>query len=119
MNITPQVEAAIKKSGIQEGLVLVNAMHITASVYVNDDESGLLKDYDDFLEKLVPQRARYRHNETGEVNGEAHIKRQIMGREVTVAITGGQLDFGPWEQVFYGEFDGLRRKRILIKVIGE
>ena len=119
MNINPQVEAAITRSGIQEGLVLVNAMHITASVYVNDDESGLLKDYDDFLEKLVPQRARYRHNETGEDNGDAHIKRQIMGREVTVAITGGQLDFGPWEQVFYGEFDGLRRKRILIKVIGE
>ena len=119
INITPQVEAAVKKSGVQEGLVLVNAMHITASVYVNDDESGLLKDYDDFLEKLVPQRARYRHNETGEDNGDAHIKRQIMGREVTVAITNGQLDFGPWEQIFYGEFDGRRRKRILIKVIGE
>jgi len=119
MNITSQVEAAIKKSGVQEGLVLVNAMHITASVYVNDDESGLLKDYDEFLEKLIPHEARYHHNETGEDNGDAHIKRQIMGREVTVAITNGQLDFGPWEQIFYGEFDGRRRKRILIKVIGE
>ena len=119
INITNQVEAAIKKSGVQEGLVLVNAMHITASVYVNDDESGLLKDYDEFLEKLVPHEARYRHNETGEDNGDAHIKRQIMGREVTVAITNGQLDFGPWEQIFYGEFDGRRRKRILIKVIGK
>ena len=119
VNITSQVEAAIKKSGVQEGLVLVNAMHITASVYINDDEPGLLKDYDEFLEKLAPHEARYRHNETGEDNGDAHIKRQIMGREVTVAITNGQLDFGPWEQIFYGEFDGRRRKRILIKVIGE
>jgi len=119
MNITPQVEAAIKKSEIQEGLVLVNAMHITASVYINDDESGLLQDYEEFLEKLAPHDARYRHNDTGEDNGDAHIKRQIMGREVTVAITKGQLDFGPWEQIFYGEFDGRRRKRILIKVIGE
>ena len=119
INITPQVEAAVKKSGVKEGLVLVNAMHITASVYVNDDESGLLKDYDEFLEKLVPHEAQYCHNETGEDNGDAHIKRQIMGREVTVAITNGQLDFGPWEQIFYGEFDGRRRKRILIKVIGE
>ena len=119
INITPQVEAAVKKSGVKEGLVLVNAMHITASVYINDDESGLLKDYDEFLERLVPHKARYRHNETGEDNGDAHIKRQIMGREVTVAITNGQLDFGPWEQIFYGEFDGRRRKRILIKVIGE
>lgn len=119
MNITPQVETAVKKSGITEGLVLVNAMHITASVYINDDESGLLKDYDEFLEKLAPHEATYRHNETGEDNGDAHIKRQIMGREVTVAITNGQLDFGPWEQIFYGEFDGRRRKRILIKVIGE
>ena len=119
MNITPQVEAAIRKSGVKEGLVLVNAMHITASVYINDDESGLLKDYDEFLEKLAPQDARYRHNDTGEDNGDAHIKRQIMGREVTVAITNGQLDFGPWEQIFYGEFDGRRRKRVLIKVIGE
>ncbi len=119
INITPQVEASVKKSGVKEGLVLVNAMHITASVYVNDDESGLLKDYDEFLEKLVPHEAQYCHNETGEDNGDAHIKRQIMGREVTVAITNGQLDFGPWEQIFYGEFDGRRRKRILIKVIGE
>ncbi len=119
INITPQVEAAVKKSGVREGLVLVNAMHITASVYINDDEPGLLKDYDDFLEKLAPQGARYRHNQTGEDNGDAHIKRQIMGREVVVAITDGRLDFGPWEQIFYGEFDGRRRKRVLIKVIGE
>ncbi|MEW6248528.1 MAG: secondary thiamine-phosphate synthase enzyme YjbQ [Nitrospirota bacterium] len=119
INITPQVEAAVKKSGVREGLVLVNAMHITASVYINDDEPGLLKDYDDFLEKLAPQGARYRHNETGEDNGDAHIKRQVMGREVVVAITDGRLDFGPWEQIFYGEFDGRRRKRVLIKVIGE
>jgi len=119
MNITPQVEAAIRKSGVTEGLVLVNAMHITASVYINDDEAGLLKDYDEFLEKLAPHEAHYRHNNTGEDNGDAHIKRQIMGREVTVAITNGQLDFGPWEQIFYGEFDGRRRKRVLIKVIGE
>ncbi|HXF92663.1 MAG TPA: secondary thiamine-phosphate synthase enzyme YjbQ [Nitrospiraceae bacterium] len=119
INITPQVEAAVKKSGVREGLVLVNAMHITASVYINDDEPGLLKDYDDFLEKLAPQGDRYRHNQTGEDNGDAHIKRQIMGREVVVAITDGRLDFGPWEQIFYGEFDGRRRKRVLIKVIGE
>ncbi|RMH05783.1 MAG: YjbQ family protein [Nitrospirae bacterium] len=119
INITPQVEAAVRKSGIKEGLVLVNAMHITASVYINDDESGLIQDYDEFLEKLAPQAGRYRHNETGEDNGDAHIKRQIMGREVTVAITNGKLDFGPWEQIFYGEFDGQRRKRVLIKIIGE
>jgi len=119
VNITSQVEDAIKKSGVQEGLVLVNAMHITASVYINDDEPGLLKDYDEFLEKLVPHEARYHHNETGEDNGDAHIRRQIMGREVIVAVTSGQLDFGPWEQIFYGEFDGQRRKRILVKVIGE
>jgi secondary thiamine-phosphate synthase enzyme len=119
INITPQVETAVRKSGVQEGLVLVNAMHITASVYINDDESGLLKDYDEFLEKLAPHDADYRHNNTGEDNGDAHIKRQIMGRDVTVAITNGQLDFGPWEQIFYGEFDGRRRKRVLIKVIGE
>jgi secondary thiamine-phosphate synthase enzyme len=99
--------------------VLVNAMHITASVYINDDEQGLLQDYDEFLERMVPQRAVYRHNETGEDNGDAHIKRQLMGREVVVAITDGRLDFGPWEQIFYGEFDGRRRKRVLIKVIGE
>jgi len=118
INITQQVEAAVKKSGVQEGLVLVNAMHITASVYINDDESGLLKDFDRFLEQLAPQDARYRHNETGEDNGDAHLKRQVMGREVVVAITAGRLDFGPWEQIFYGEFDGLRRKRVLVKVIG-
>jgi len=118
LNITEQIEAAVKKSGVQEGLVLVNAMHITASVYINDDEPGLLKDYDRFLDTLVPQNATYRHNETGEDNGDAHIKRQLMGREVVVAITEGRLDFGPWEQIFYGEFDGQRRKRVLVKVIG-
>ena len=118
VNITSQVEAALRESGIQEGLLLVNAMHITASVYINDDEPGLLKDYDRFLDTLVPQGATYRHNETGEDNGDAHIKRQLMGREVVVAITEGRLDFGPWEQIFYGEFDGLRRKRVLVKVIG-
>jgi secondary thiamine-phosphate synthase enzyme len=119
LNITPQVEAAVHKSGIREGLVLVNAMHITASVYINDDEPGLLKDYDQFLERLAPQEAHYRHNLTGEDNGDAHIKRQLMGREVVVAITNGKLDFGPWEQIFYGEFDGRRKKRVLVKVIGE
>ena len=119
LNITSDVEQVLEKSGVQEGLVLVNAMHITSSVYINDDESGLLKDYDDFLEKLAPQSATYRHNATGEDNGDAHIKRQIMGREVVVAITKGQLDFGPWEQIFYGEFDGRRRKRVLVKVLGE
>ena len=119
INITPQVEAAVRKSGVREGLVLVNAMHITASVYINDDEPGLLKDYDEFLERLAPHEADYRHNLTGEDNGDAHLKRQVMGREVVVAITSGQLDFGPWEQVFYGEFDGRRKKRVLVKVIGE
>ncbi|HEX5646606.1 MAG TPA: secondary thiamine-phosphate synthase enzyme YjbQ [Nitrospira sp.] len=119
LNITPQVDTIVRKSGVREGLVLVNAMHITASVYINDDEPGLLRDYDDFLERLAPQEARYRHNETGEDNGDAHVKRQVMGREVVVAITGGKLDFGPWEQIFYGEFDGRRRKRVLVKVIGE
>lgn len=119
INITPRVEAAVKKSGIKEGFVLVNAMHITASVYINDDEPGLLSDYDEFLERLAPQAAAYRHNETGEDNGDAHIKRQLMGREVVVAITDGRLDVGPWEQIFYGEFDGRRRKRVLIKIIGE
>jgi secondary thiamine-phosphate synthase enzyme len=115
------VEEAVKKSGVREGLCLVNAMHITASVYINDDEQGLLQDYDDFLEKLAPHEpiTRYRHNNTGEDNGDAHIKRQIMGREVVVAITGGRLDFGPWEQIFYAEFDGRRKKRVLIKMIGE
>lgn len=119
LNITPQIETAVTKSGVREGLVLVNAMHITASVYINDDEQGLLRDYDEFLERLAPHEASYRHNETGEDNGDAHLKRQVMGREVVVAITGGKLDFGPWEQIFYGEFDGCRRKRVLVKVIGD
>jgi len=119
LNITPQVEAVLNASGVKEGLVLVNAMHITASVYINDDEPGLLRDYDDVLERLAPHDALYRHNETGEDNGDAHVKRQIMGREVVVAVTDGRLDFGPWEQIFYGEFDGRRRKRVLVKVIGE
>lgn len=119
VNITRDVEACLSESGVREGLVLVNAMHITASVYINDDEPGLLKDYDDFLERLAPHEARYRHNDTGEDNGDAHLKRQVMGREVLVAITEGRLDFGPWEQIFYGEFDGRRRKRVLVKIIGE
>ena len=121
INITSQVQTAVKKSGVREGLCLVNAMHITASVYINDDEQGLIQDYDDFLEGLVPHEplSHYRHNQTGEDNGDAHIKRQIMGREVVVAITHGKLDFGPWEQIFYGEFDGRRRKRVLVKIIGE
>ena len=119
VNITSQVERVIRHSGIQEGMVLVNAMHITASVYINDDETGLLKDYEQFLERLAPQADDYQHNLTGEDNGDAHIKRQIMGREVVVAITNGDLDFGPWEQIFYAEFDGRRRKRVLVKVIGE
>ncbi len=122
LNITRQIEDVVKKSGVKEGLVLVNAMHITASVFINDDEPGLHQDYKDFLEKLAPYDASpktYRHNRTGEDNGDAHIKRQIMGREVVVAITDGKLDFGPWEQIFYGEFDGRRPKRVLVKVIGE
>jgi len=121
INITLNVQESIDKSGVREGLCLVNAMHITASVYINDDKPGLLKDYDDFLERLVPHApiSQYRHNQTGEDNGDAHIKRQLMGREVVVAITNGQLDFGPWEQIFYGEFDGKRRKRVLVKIIGE
>ena len=120
VNITPQVEAAVRKSAVKEGLCLVNAMHITASVYINDDENGLLKDYEEFLEKLVPYDVKkYRHNLTGEDNGDAHIKRQLMGRDVVVAITDGRLDFGPWEQIFYGEFDGRRKKRVLVKIIGE
>ena len=121
-NITPQVEAAVGTSGVREGLVLVNAMHITASVFINDDESGLHRDYAAWLEMLAPfdaSPARYAHNRTGEDNADAHMKRQIMGREVVVAITNGALDFGPWEQIFYGEFDGRRPKRVLIKVIGE
>jgi secondary thiamine-phosphate synthase enzyme len=121
LNITPQVEAALKASAIREGLCLVNPMHITASVYINDDEPGLLKDYDDFLERVAPHEPtdRYRHNLTGEDNGDAHIKRQVMGREVVVAVTDGQLDLGTWERIFYAEFDGRRRKRVLIKIIGE
>jgi secondary thiamine-phosphate synthase enzyme len=119
VNITTQVERVIQQSRIQEGLVLINAMHITASVYINDDEAGLLQDYDRFLERLAPHSADYQHNLTGEDNGDAHIKRQLMGREVVVAITNGALDFGPWEQIFYAEFDGRRRKRVLVKVIGE
>jgi secondary thiamine-phosphate synthase enzyme len=119
INITRHVEEIVKKSGVQEGLVLVNAMHITASVYINDDEQGLLQDYDRFLEQIAPHDGVYRHNETGEDNGDAHIKRQVMGREVVVAITNGKLDFGPWEQIFYGEFDGRRKKRVLVKVVGE
>jgi secondary thiamine-phosphate synthase enzyme len=121
INITPQVESALKKSGIAEGFCLVNAMHITASVYINDDEQGLLQDYDDFLERLAPHEPieQYRHNQTGEDNGDAHIKRQIMGREVVVAVTNGKLDFARWEQIFYGEFDGRRKKRVLVKIIGE
>ena len=121
LNITPQVAELVRKSGIKEGLCLVNAMHITASVYINDDEPGLLKDYDDWLERLAPHAPveSYRHNRTGEDNGDAHLKRQVMGREVVVAITSGKLDFGPWEQIFYAEFDGRRRKRVLVKIIGE
>jgi len=121
VNITSKVEEAVRRSGVVEGLCLVNAMHITASVFINDDEPGLHQDYDDWLETLAPHDpvSHYRHNRTGEDNGDAHLKRQIMGREVVVAITNGRLDFGPWEQVFYGEFDGRRRKRVLIKVIGE
>lgn len=121
VNITPQVEQAVRDSGVREGLVLVNAMHITASVFINDDESGLHHDYEQWLERLAPHdpTAQYRHNLTGEDNADAHLKRQIMGREVVVAVTAGELDFGTWEQIFYGEFDGRRRKRVLVKVIGE
>ena len=121
INITPQVEECLGESGVEEGLVLVNAMHITASVFINDDESGLHQDYETWLEQLAPHEpiSRYHHNKTGEDNADAHIKRQVMGREVVVAITRGQLDFGPWEQIFYGEFDGGRRKRVLVKIIGE
>ncbi|VAW12824.1 UPF0047 protein TM0723 [hydrothermal vent metagenome] len=121
LNITSDVQAAINESGVKEGLCLVNAMHISASVYINDDERGLLGDYDRWLEKLAPHEPinQYRHNDTGEDNADAHLKRQIMGREVVVAITEGRLDFGPWEQIFYGEFDGCRKKRVLVKIIGE
>lgn len=120
VNITPEIETAVRESGIKEGFVLVNAMHITASVFINDDESGLLHDYEVWLEKLAPHEpvSGYWHNR-GEDNADAHLKRQIMGREVVVAVTDGRLDFGPWEQIFYGEFDGNRRKRVLIKIIGE
>jgi secondary thiamine-phosphate synthase enzyme len=121
LNVTDQIEELVRKSGVQEGLCLVNAMHITASVYINDAEDGLLQDYDDWLERLAPHAptSQYRHNRTGEDNADAHLKRQIMGREVVVAITQGKLDLGPWEQIFYGEFDGRRRKRVLVKIIGE
>ncbi len=121
VNITPDVETCMQESGIREGLILISAMHITASVFINDDESGLHQDYDKWLEKLAPHEpvSQYRHNDTGEDNADAHMKRQIMGREVVVAVTDGKLDFGPWEQIFYGEFDGRRRKRVLVKIIGE
>jgi len=121
INITGEVQACVDKSGIKEGLCLVNPMHITASVYINDDEDGLLHDYDTWLEKLAPHEpiSQYRHNDTGEDNADAHMKRQVMGREVVVAVTGGKLDFGTWEQIFYGEFDGRRKKRVLVKIIGE
>jgi secondary thiamine-phosphate synthase enzyme len=120
INITRKVDAALDKSGVREGICLVNAMHITSSVYINDDEPGLLQDYDDWLEELAPHEPveHYRHN-VGEDNADAHLKRQIMGREVVVAVTDGKLDLGPWEQIFYGEFDGKRRKRVLVKIIGE
>lgn len=121
INITPQVEELVTRSGVREGLCLVNAMHITASVFINDDEQGLHEDFRDWMEQLAPHEpiSRYRHNRTGEDNGDAHLKRTLFGREVVVAVTGGRLDFGPWEQIFYGEFDGRRRKRVLVKIIGE
>ncbi len=121
INITNDVYSELKDSGIKEGLCLVNAMHITASVYINDAESGLIKDFDDFLEGLAPHEplSKYRHNNTGEDNGDAHIKRTIMGREVVIAITNGEFDFGPWEQIYYAEFDGRRPKRLMVKIIGE
>jgi len=121
VNITPQIEECLKESGIREGLCLVNAMHITASVFINDDERGLHQDYAKWLERLAPHEpvSQYLHNRTGEDNADAHLKRQVMGREVVVAVTEGRLDFGPWERIFYGEFDGRRRKRVLVKIIGE
>jgi secondary thiamine-phosphate synthase enzyme len=121
INITDTISELVSGSGIKEGLCLVNAMHITASVFINDDERGLLYDFEDFLENIAPHEplGKYRHNRTGEDNGDAHIKRTIMGREVVVAVTNGKLDFGPWEQIFYGEFDGRRAKRVLVKIIGE
>ena len=120
VNITPYIDECLRESRIKEGLCLVNAMHITASVFINDDESGLHHDYEVWLEKLAPHEpiSQYQHNRTGEDNGDAHLKRQVMGREVVVAVTGGKLDFGTWEQIFYGEFDGRRRKRVLVKIIG-
>ncbi len=121
VNITPQVNECLRESGIREGLLLCNAMHITASVFINDDEPGLHQDYEEWLEGLAPHEpvSQYLHNRTGEDNGDAHLKRQVMGREVVVAVTEGRLDFGPWEQIFYGEFDGRRKKRVLVKIIGE
>jgi len=121
INITPKVEECLRESGVKEGLALVNAMHITASVFINDDESGLHQDYEEWLERLAPHEpvGQYRHNRTGEDNGDAHLKRQVMGREVVVAVTEGRLDFGTWERIFYGEFDGRRRKRVLVKIVGE
>jgi len=120
VNITGHVETAVKKSGVKEGLCLVNAMHITASVFINDNESGLHNDFSAWLEKLAPYgKEKYEHNMTGEDNADAHLKRTVMGREVVIAVTGGKLDFGPWEQIFYGEFDGRRKKRVLVKIIGE
>jgi secondary thiamine-phosphate synthase enzyme len=121
INITNKVEEIVRRSGIKEGLCLVNAMHITASVFINDAEVGLINDFDEWLENLAPHEptSKYRHNRTGEDNADAHLKRQIMGREVVVAVTNGRLDFGPWEQIYYGEFDGRRRKRVLVKIIGE
>ncbi len=121
VNITPRLEEIVEKSGVREGLLLCNAMHITAAVFINDNESGLHQDYKQWLERLAPHApvSQYRHNDTGEDNADAHLKRQVMGREVVVAITNGRLDFGPWEQVFYGEFDGRRDKRVLVKIIGE
>ena len=119
LNITPQIQEAVKKSGVTEGMVLVNPMHITASCYINDDERGLIQDFDDFLEKIAPYDPEgYRHHRTGEDNGDSHLKRQIFGREVVVAITAGKLDFGTWEQIFYAEFDGRRSKRVVVKVMG-
>ena len=121
VRLTPEVESCVAESGVREGLVLVNAMHITASVFINDDEPGLHRDYEKWLEELAPHAPtdQYRHNDTGEDNADAHLKRQVMGREVVVAVTRGKLDLGPWEQIFYGEFDGRRKKRVLIKIIGE
>ncbi len=121
LNITPQVESLITKSGIKEGICLVNTMHITASIFINDNEGGLHQDFDKWLEHLAPHQpiSQYKHNLTGEDNADAHLKRTIMGREVVVAVTSGSLDFGPWEQIFYGEFDGRRRKRVLVKIMGE